>query len=163
MAKPRTGSFTIALFAGGAVLGLAVAAWWLFAGPPRAGGQPAEPDRAAAEKSRTQAPDLLWDRTYGGARIDAARRILPWGKDGFVIAGRTRSKGQGGDDVWLVFIDADGKEAGERLIGSPDFDWLTAMIRTRDGGLALTGSRSDREVTRSSGWVVRLDAKGDAL
>jgi len=164
MAKTRTGPFTIALFTVGALIGLGVAGWWYFAGPPRAGGQPSDPGSAAiAERSRTQAPEVIWDRTYGGARIDAARRILPWGKDGFVIAGRTRSKGQGGDDVWLVFIDAAGKETGERLIGSPDFDWLTAMIRTRDGGLALTGSRSDREITRSSGWVVRLDAKGDEL
>src|SRR5262249_44681925 len=51
------------------------------------------------------------------------------------------------------------KETGERLIGSPDFDWLTTMIPTRDGGLLLTGSRSDKEITRSSGWGVRLDDK----
>jgi hypothetical protein len=118
---------------------------------------------AAAEKSRARAPEVLWERSYGGARIDAARRILPWGKGGFAIAGRTRSKGQGGDDAWLVFVDGEGKELGERLIGSPDFDWLTAMIGTKDGGLALTGSRSDREITRSAGWIVRLDAKADEL
>src|SRR5581483_6008260 len=73
------------------------------------------------------------------------------------------SKGQGGDDVWLVIVDGEGKETGERLIGSPDFDWLTSMIATRDGGLVLTGSRSDKEITRSTGWVVRLDAKGEEL
>ncbi len=163
----RSGPFTVALFAGGAVIGIAVAAIWGYRMlvPPAAPGEPPA-DRAAitaAEKSRSGAPAIVWDRTYGGARIDAARRILPWGKDGFVIAGRTRSRGQGGDDVWLVFLDAEGKETGERLVGSPDFDWLTSMIATRDGGLALTGSRTDREITRSSGWVVRLNAKADEL
>ena len=163
----RSGRFTLALFAGGAVIGIAVAAFWGYRMLGEAE-HPGEPPAnraavAAAEKSRSGPPEIVWDRTYGGARIDAARRILPWGKDGFVIAGRTRSKGQGGDDVWLVFIDGEGKETGERLIGSPDFDWLTSMIATRDGGLVLTGSRSDREITRSSGWVVRLDAKGDEL
>ena len=160
----RSGPFTIALFTGGALIGIAVAAYWMLAGPPRPGGP--NVDRAAvaaAEKSRSAAPAVVWDRTYGGARIDAARRILTWGKDGFVIAGRTRSKGQGGDDVWLVFLDAEGNETGERLVGSPDFDWLTSMIATRDGGLVLTGSRSDKEITRSSGWVVRLNAKADEL
>lgn len=167
MPKQRTGPVTVALFAGGATIGLAVAALW---GLGVLTGQPApemvQDDRvpaAAAEKSRSAPPAVVWDRTYGGTRIDAARRILPWGKDGFVIAGRTRSKGQGGDDVWLVFLDAEGKETGERLIGSPDFDWLTAMIATRDGGLLLTGSRSDKEITRSAGWVVRLDPKADEL
>jgi hypothetical protein len=160
----RSGPFTVGLFAGGAIIGLAVAAYWLLSGPPRTGGLPGDPAAlAAAAKSRSKPPEIVWDRAYGGARIDAARRILPWGKDGFVVAGRTRSKGQGGDDVWLVFLDAEGKETGERLIGSPDFDWLTGMIATRDGGLALTGSRSDKEVTRSTGWVVRLDAKADEL
>lgn len=160
----RTGPFTIALFAGGAVIGLAVAAYWMLSGPPRNAGPVADPSAvAAAGKSRSGAPEIMWDRTFGGARLDAARRILPWGKDGFVIAGRTRSKGQGGDDVWLVFLDAEGMETGERLVGSPDFDWLTDMIATRDGGLALTGSRSDKEITRSSGWVVRLNAKADEL
>jgi len=163
----RSGRFTVALFTGGAVIGVAVAAIWGF----RMLAQPAGPgevpqDRAfiaAAEKSRTGPPAVLWEKTYGGARIDAARRILPWGKDGLVVAGRTRSKGQGGDDVWLIFLDAEGKETGERLVGSPDFDWLTSMIATRDGGLVLTGSRSDKEITRSSGWVVRLNVKADEL
>jgi hypothetical protein len=162
-----TGRFTVALFAGGAIIGIAAAAIWgyrLLSQPSVPGEPPA--DRAAvaaAERSRSGPPEILWDKTYGGARIDAARRILPWGKDGFAIAGRTRSKGQGGDDVWLVFLDAEGKETAERLIGSPDFDWLTSMIATKDGGLALTGSRSDKDITRSSGWVVRLDAKADEL
>jgi hypothetical protein len=167
MPKSRTGPVTVALFAGGATIGLAVAVLWGFgllsqgAGPtPVQDGPGAVP---GAEKSLSEPPAIVWERTYGGARIDAARRILPWGKDGFVIAGRTRSKGQGGDDVWLVFLDADGKETGERLIGSPDFDWLTSMIATRDRGLVLTGSRSDKQITRSSGWVVRLDSKADEL
>jgi hypothetical protein len=166
MPKPRTGPVTVALFAGGATLGLAVAAIWAFGLLGQHGGPATAQDVRTvpgAEKSLSAPPAVLWERTYGGARIDAARRILPWGKDGFVIAGRTRSKGQGGDDVWLVFLDADGKETGERLIGSPDFDWLTSMIATRDGGLVLTGSRSDKEITRSSGWVVRLDGKADEL
>ena len=167
MPKSRTGPVTVALFAGGAVIGLAVAAIWgyraLVDGAAPTTVQTDRGSTSAAEKSRAAAPEIVWERTYGGARIDAARRILPWGKDGFVIAGRTRSKGQGGDDVWLVFIDAEGKETGERLVGSPDFDWLTSMIATRDGGLVLTGSRSDREITRSSGWVVRLNAKADEL
>ncbi|MCW5773989.1 MAG: hypothetical protein KIT16_20265, partial [Rhodospirillaceae bacterium] len=153
--------YTIALF-GGAALGIAVAAWWMLSSPAAESGRPADPAMvAAAQKSAARAPDILWEKTYGGSRIDAARRIAPWGKDGFVIAGRTRSKGQGGDDVWLIFTDAGGKQLNERLLGSPDFDWLTSMVLTRDGGLALTGSRSDKEITRSTGWVVRLDAKGD--
>ena len=167
MPKSRTGPVTVALFAGGAAIGLAVAAIWGYGLlTERPGTATVQDDRgtiSSAEKSRGAPPIVLWERTYGGARIDAARRILPWGKDGFVIAGRTRSKGQGGDDVWLVFLDAEGKETGERLVGSPDFDWLTSMIATRDGGLVLTGSRSDKEITRSAGWVVRLDAKADEL
>ena len=167
MPKSRTGPVTVALFAGGATIGLVVAAIWgyrvLTEQPGHGTVQDDRGSISAAEKSKTAPPAIVWDRAYGGARIDAARRILPWGKDGFAIAGRTRSKGQGGDDVWLVFLDADGKETGERLVGSPDFDWLTSMIATRDGGLVLTGSRSDKEITRSSGWVVRLDAKADEL
>src|SRR6185503_11121756 len=148
MPNTRKRPVTVALFAGGAVIGLAVAAVWGYRmRVDRPGHSTAQADRgsiAAAEKSRDSPPAVVWERTYGGARIDAARRILPWGKDGF-------------------FIDGEGKETGERLVGSPDFDWLTTMIATRDGGLVLTGSRSDKEITRSAGWVVRLDAKGDEL
>lgn len=167
MPKSRTGPVAVALFAGGATIGLAVAVVWgyrMLTDPPGPGTvQENRGTISAAEKSRAAPPAIVWERTYGGARIDAARRIVPWRSDGFVIAGRTRSKGQGGDDVWLVFLDAEGKQLGERLVGSPDFDWLTSMIATRDGGLVLTGSRSDKEITRSSGWVVRLDAKADEL
>lgn len=149
------------------MLGLVVAALWGYRAltePPSPA--PVQDDRGStsvAEKSRAAPPEIVWERTYGGPRIDAARRILPWGKDGFMIAGRTRSKGRGGDEAWLVFTDADGKETGERLIGSPDFDWLTSVIAPRAGGLALAGSRSDKDITRSVGWVVRLDAKADEL
>src|SRR5687768_3033619 len=99
MPKTRTGPFTVALFAGGAVIGLAVAGIWGYRALVEAPGpstvQADLGSVSAAERSRAGPPEIVWDRTYGGTRIDAARRILRWGKDGFVIAGRTRSKGQG--------------------------------------------------------------------
>jgi hypothetical protein len=163
--KSRLSPLTAILLVGGAVLGLGAAGWWIYYGTSGAQSLP-PPDPAAfaaAAKSSRQPPEIVWERTYGGAKIDAARRILPWINDGFVVAGRTRSKGQGGDDAWVVVIDGAGKEIGERLLGTPDFDWLTSMIKTRDGGLVLAGSRSDKDITRSAGWLLRLDAKSEQL
>ncbi len=77
-----------------------------------------------------------------------------------VVAGRTRSAGQGGDDIGLWFLGSDGKTAAERVIATPDYDWLTDMVRLRDGGYALVGSQSDRDVSRSTGWLIRLDPEG---
>jgi len=50
----------------------------------------------------------LWQRSYGGSQTDYARWIAPCADGGFGIVGTTASFGTGGNDVYLIKIDANG-------------------------------------------------------
>jgi hypothetical protein len=67
MPKTRTGPLTVALFAGGAVIGLAVAGLWGYRALVEAPGPgTVQVDRraqSAAERSRAGPPEIVWDRT----------------------------------------------------------------------------------------------------
>ena len=122
-------------------LGAVAVGWSLSRGD---GGKPAIPRAAswkeAAARSVSGPPEIVWEKTYGGPKIDAARAIVRLADGGFVIAARTRSSGAGKDDVWLLRLDANGKQLWDKTFGHDGKDWATALTVMRDGGFALAGS-----------------------
>jgi type IX secretion system substrate protein len=60
---------------------------------------------AKADKAGNQ----QWIKSYGGAQDDYARWISPCADGGFGIVGTTQSYGAGGNDVYLIKIDAAGE------------------------------------------------------
>ena len=56
-----------------------------------------------------EAGNVVWDRTYGGARMDSAESIVALADGGLAVAGETKSKGAGEEDMWVL-----------RLAGAPD-------------------------------------------
>ena len=55
---------------------------------------------------------LQWSRTIGGAYLDGGNFIIQTTDGGYVVAGRTSSFGAGGDDMYVVKIDASGNTCG---------------------------------------------------
>jgi hypothetical protein len=49
-----------------------------------------------------------WPKTYGSAGVDIGRSIQQTGEGGFIVVGFTDSEGAGGDDLFLLRLDADG-------------------------------------------------------
>ncbi|MEM7395050.1 MAG: carboxypeptidase-like regulatory domain-containing protein, partial [Verrucomicrobiota bacterium] len=105
--------------------------------------------------------------------------ILPLPDGSFMLAGISDSNisgdksrnSQGGDDFWLLLIDADGNRIWDKTIGGSFPDRLRAATRTADGGYLLAGtsnsSVSGDKTVPSNGvqdyWVVRIDAVGNIL
>jgi hypothetical protein len=84
-----------------------------------------------------------WARVYGGAGTEYGNHILAL-EDGYLLTGFTTSFGKGSRDVYLVRVDAAGKEIWSRTFGGASWDVGTASCPA-EGGFLVCG------YTRSSG------------
>ncbi|MDD1730449.1 MAG: hypothetical protein LUQ50_15450 [Methanospirillum sp.] len=117
----------------------------------------------------------VWKHVYGGNMTDEGGDITPTSDGGYMIAGYTMSNegdvsGQhGGGDLWMIHLDQAGQILWQKVFGGSKRDSGSSIIRTSDGGYAMTGNTysSDGDVTSNHGssdvWVVRTDVNGSLL
>lgn len=120
--------------------------------------------------------DLDWQKSIGGNKQDKLRAIRLTNDGGFILAGSSLSdKGldktddcRGGEDFWIVKLNAKGGQEWQKTIGGSGQDELTSIGITRDGGYILGGSSSseisgDKTTDGFGGldyWVIKLDNQG---
>jgi hypothetical protein len=122
----------------------------------------AERERRAAASSEKTAPEILWQRTYGGSSVDAARGLVAL-PDGFAIAARSRT-GEGKiERAWLVRTDAAGKLLWEKGFPGDPHGWATAMVAVPKGGFLIAGATGRKDMSKVAARLIRVDAKGAAL
>jgi hypothetical protein len=141
--------------------------------------------------------DLDWQKSFGGSGNDFLQSVRITQDGGFVLAGVSSSpspseggeqrsdkkdKCRGGDDFWIIKLDAAGNEQWQKTIGGMSQEKLKSVCLTKDGGYILGGSSSSPKP--SSGmeqypeelaqygekkseaygnmdyWLVKLDDKG---
>lgn len=115
---------------------------------------------------------IVWEKSLGGSHNDYASSIATTTDGGYVVAGTSYSTDgditnpKGGQDYWIVKLDAEGtlvweKSLGGSLNGSP-----YAITSTTDGGCVVAGwtNSIDGDITDPKGiadyWIVKLDAAG---
>jgi hypothetical protein len=108
--------------------------------------------------------NLQWTKTIGGPESEEGNSLIQTSDGGYAIAGYTESFGSGGDDVYVVKLDAKGNLQWTKTIGGPGDEVGFSLIQTSDGGYAITGYTS----SFGGGWigwknvyVVKLDAHGN--
>ncbi|MEO0180287.1 MAG: hypothetical protein ABIM74_00855 [candidate division WOR-3 bacterium] len=82
---------------------------------------------------------LSWAKTIGGVNDDDGRSIMQTQDGDLVIAGGTKSFGIGGEDFFVVKLDASGNLLGARTFGTSSDDGANCIIPTQDGDLAIMG------------------------
>lgn len=70
---------------------------------------------------------------------DAAKSIIRTTNGGYAIAGITTSFGAGGQDMYVVLLNANGTAQLYRYIGGTGNDFAWSIIQTTDGGYAVAG------------------------
>lgn len=119
---------------------------------------------------------VQWQKTIGGSLADELRSVQQTADGGYLLGGNSRSNisgdkienSRGGDDYWVVKLDATGAVQWQKTIGGNLTEELRSVQQTADGGYILGGSSSSAisgEKTESSlggrdYWVVKLDAAG---
>jgi hypothetical protein len=121
-----------------------------------------------------------WDRTLGGISLDVLNSLQQTSDGGYILGGESFSdadiaggkseNSRGNGDYWVVKLDANGNKQWDKTLGGSDWDWLSSLQQTSDGGYILGGgSVSDADIAGGKSennqgrdyWVVKLDANGN--
>jgi hypothetical protein len=102
----------------------------------------------------------LWNQTYGGSSDDRGWSVQQTSDGGYIIAGNTNSYGAGGDDVYLIKIDATGNELWSQTFGGSSADRGYSVQQTSDGGYIITGDTWSYGAGGSDVYIIRTDASG---
>jgi len=105
--------------------------------------------------------NLQWTKTIGGKNYDGGISLIQTSDGGYAIAGSTTSFGAGGEDVYVVKLDANGNLQWTKTIGGLNRDWSSSLIQTSDGGYAIAGSTTSFGAGEADVYVVKLDANGN--
>ena len=104
---------------------------------------------------------IQWSRTIGGVGYDEAYSIVNTTDGGYAIAGYTDSFGAGGEDVYVVKLDASGSLQWTRTVGGTDDDNAWSIIQTIDGGYAVAGETFSFAAGYDDDmYLVKLNASG---
>ena len=121
-----------------------------------------------------QAPPIHWQRCLGGSDDEQAASIIQIPDGGYVVVGYTESKD--GDvvgkqylkDAWLLKLSPTDSIEHQDCFGGSGDDEFTCVIRTADGGYAISGwtnsTDGDGEVSGKHGslhtdaWVVKMNS-----
>ncbi len=125
--------------------------------------------------------DPEWQKSFGGSGSDFLQSIDKTTDGGFILAGTSSSdKGidkndnsRGGDDFWIIKLNARGEQEWQKTIGGRGQEKLQTIHQTFDGGYIIGGSSSSyktdegeigEKTTNTFGnldyWIVKLDKTG---
>jgi len=104
---------------------------------------------------------LQWTKTIGGPGYEIGHSLIQTSDGGYAIAGETYSFGAGGEDVYVVKLDANGNLQWTKTIGGENDDRGFSLIQTSDGGYAIAGYTSSFGAGQLDVYVVKLDSTGN--
>ncbi len=118
---------------------------------------------------------LLWERSYGGSKSDAAMAACELDDFSVILLNTSDSEDfdvtnpKGNKDLWLLRIEELGSVAWQKSIGGEDNEDAHAIIRAQDGGLIIAGTTfsasGDIKSNRGNGdlLLVKTDLEGNLL
>ena len=102
----------------------------------------------------------LWANSYGGSGSDTVYSIQETSSGGYIMGGSTSvSTNSGGDDAWIIKLNADGTVGWQKTYGGDNRDNVSSIIQTKEGGFAAAGS-TDGGHLREDIWVLKLKSDG---
>ena len=103
-----------------------------------------------------------WEKAYIGEAFDRSFSIRQTTDGGYVVAGCSSSFDDNWiHDAWILKLDMLGNVVWEKAYGGEEYDRVSAIRQTLDGGFITTGytesfGAGDRDI-----WVLKLDAGGN--
>ena len=121
---------------------------------------PLVPQIAQRAFSSSEAPAVVWSKTYSGATASESYVVIQTGDGGYAIAGTTEAFGAGKRDFWLIKTDVNGNTQWNKTYGGTNIDYANSVIQTNDGGYAIVGCSWSFSGWHD-GWLAKTDANGN--
>ena len=122
-----------------------------------------------------------WDKRFGGGGADVLTALQQTLDGGYMLAGISNSAingdkteaRRGGNDFWIIKIDAIGNKQWDKVFGGTLDDNLYAMLQTKDRGYLLGGLSNspisgdktqdnwDLDNSTDDFWVIKIDSLGN--
>jgi gliding motility-associated-like protein len=115
---------------------------------------------------------ISWQKELGGSADDRAATVMQTPDGGYLVASTSNSPlsgnkteaSRGGNDYWLIKLDAAQNIEWQKVLGGSDDDQITIARRTTDGGYILGGfSKSNISGEKSENsrgdydfWIIKL-------
>lgn len=106
--------------------------------------------------------NLLWEKTFGGAYLDAGEEVLQTADGGFVVTGMI-STSFGNMDVYLLKTDADGNEQWSRTFGGNANELARSVLIAGDGGYFIGATTNSFGAGSTDYYLIRTDKYGKEL
>jgi len=107
--------------------------------------------------------DTLWIRAFGGPSLDSGYGVCETADSAYIVAGYTMSFGAGGEDVYLLKVDAAGDTVWARTYGGAGLDEARSVCFTHDGYIVVAGQTETFGAGESDVYVLKIDASGDTV
>ena len=105
----------------------------------------------------------LWRTTAGGRHLEQPLRLRRSGDDGYLAAGLTRSLGGGGEDAYLVKVDASGNLLWEKAYGGEADERAVDVLEMAGGGCALLAQADASGGALHQIYLIQTDRLGNPL
>jgi hypothetical protein len=102
-----------------------------------------------------------WNKRLGGKYYDMAFTAEQTSDGGYVMAGGTDSYGAGSQDALLFKTDSNGNEQWNKTFGGKNFDEVSSIIESDDGGFILAGKTGSNSVGYYDAWIIKVDENGN--
>lgn len=101
-----------------------------------------------------------WSKEFGGKNDDIINSVQQTSDKGYVLAGNTRSSGEGGSDAWLIRINDKGDDQWRKTFGGTGDDSVISVQETGDEGFILAGSTDLYGKGKTDAWIIKTDKNG---
>ncbi|MCD4793583.1 MAG: T9SS type A sorting domain-containing protein [Bacteroidales bacterium] len=108
---------------------------------------------------------IEWDNTFGDTEPEHGYSVIQSGEE-YIVAGYTKSYGEGDYDVWLLKTDNAGNEIWNKTYGGTEDDRSFDIKPTLDNNYIIAGftnSCSEVEPPNYYMWLLKTDNEGDTL
>lgn len=117
----------------------------------------------------------IWSSSFDGTEDDILYSVVALPDGGFVAAGSTYSNNgdfstnKGGEDGWVIKVNAAGQTVWSKLIGGTEVDRFLNIKLLSDGNLILTGcsASNNNDVSGNNGegdfWLLKINGNADKI